>query len=496
MTQTTGQTALTPGKIGLIAGPLVATGVLSMPTPDGLTPAGHSAAAVGLLMAIWWMTEALPLAVTALVPLVLFPLLGVSPFEVAARSYAHPLIFLFLGGFILAKGLERWQLHRRLAVAVLRAVGQNPQMLVAGMMGITAFLSMWVSNTATAMVMLPIAQSIVTTLRDQPAKERDLLLATFAPALMLSIAYGATIGGMGTLIGTPPNALFAGFLEDSYDITVGFAKWMMVGVPAVLLLLPITWFLLTRYSFRVPTALPGAVSILDQNRDGNLAPMGRQEITVTCVMAGVALLWLTRPFLETAVPGLPLSDAGIAMAGALLLFILPDRWSDGTFLLSWEDVKGIRWDVLILFGGGLSLAGAISKSGLAAWIGSGLSGLSVLPTALLILSVMVVIVYLGELASNTAMAAVFLPVAGAAAVGMGADPLMLALPVVLAASLGFMLPVATPPNAIVYGSGAVTAQQMLRAGAILDIVSILVVFGIAVTIGRAVFAPWSGVHGA
>jgi sodium-dependent dicarboxylate transporter 2/3/5 len=487
MIRSTAQTAHTLRKTGLIAGPLVAAAVLLMPTPEGLTPAGHSAAAVGLLMAIWWMTEALPLAITALVPLVLFPLLGVGSFELSARSYAHPLVFLFLGGFILAKGLERWQLHRRLAVTVLRAVGQNPQMLVAGMMAITAFLSMWVSNTATAMVMLPIAQSIVTTLCDQPSKEREHLLATFAPALMLAIAYGATIGGMGTLIGTPPNALFAGFLEGSYGITIGFAKWMLVGVPAVLVLLPITWVLLTRITFRVPTSLPASVSVLAPQERGKSRPMEQQEIIVTCVMTGVALLWLTRPFLETAAPGLPLSDAGIAMAGALLLFILPDRWSEGTFLLGWDDVKGIRWDVLILFGGGLALAAAISSSGLAAWIGSGLSRLAVLPTALLILSVMVVIVYLGELASNTAMAAVFLPVAGAAAVGMGADPLMLALPVVLAASLGFMLPVATPPNAIVYGSGAITAQQMLRAGAVLDIVAILVTFAIAMSVGRWVF---------
>lgn len=487
MTLISEQRSFAPRRIGLIAGPVIAAGVLILPTPEGLPAAGHAAAAVGLLMAVWWMSEALPLAITALVPLILFPLLGIGSLEISARSYSHPLIFLFLGGFILAKGLERWQLHRRLAVAVLRAVGENPQMLVGGMMAITAFLSMWVSNTATAMVMLPIAQSIVATVCDQPGKDRDPLLASFAPALMLAIAYGATIGGMGTLIGTPPNALFAGFLQDSYGVTIGFAKWMLVGVPAVLLLLPITWFLLTRVSFRVPATLPGAVSILDTEQGRKLAPMGRQEITVTCVMIGVALLWLTRPFLEAVFPGLPLSDAGIAMTGALLLFIVPDRWRQGTFLLGWDDVKGIRWDVLILFGGGLSLAAAISTSGLAAWIGTGLSGLSVLPTALLILSVMVVIVYLGELASNTAMAAVFLPVAGAAAVGMGADPLLLALPVVLAASLGFMLPVATPPNAIVYGSGAVTAQQMLRTGAILDIVSILVVFAIATTIGRMVF---------
>ncbi|WP_346913582.1 SLC13 family permease [uncultured Roseibium sp.] len=260
-----------------------------------------------------------------------------------------------------------------------------------------------------------------------------------------------------------------------------------MGIPAVLVLLPITWFLLTKIAFKVPAAFPETVLASGHDGTQDLGPMSRQEYTVAGVMVIVAFLWLTRPLIADLVPGLPLSDAGIAMIGALALFVLPDRWSSGTFLLEWNDIKSLRWDVLILFGGGLSLAGAIASTGLADWIGAGMSALQTLPANVLILAVMVVIVYLGELASNTAMAAVFLPVAGAAAVGMGADPLTLALPVVLAASLGFMLPVATPPNAIVYGSGAVSSQQMLRAGALLDVISIAVVFVIAATIGRWVF---------
>ncbi len=479
--------AVTAKKAGLLGGLIALGAMLILPHPQGLTAEGWAVAGVGLLMAIWWMSEALPLAATALVPLVLFPLLGISSFDDAAQSYANPLIFLFLGGFILARGLERWQLHRRLALTVLRRVGESPPAIVAGMMGITAFLSMWVSNTATSMVMLPIAQSIVTTLCSENSGRPDDPRNTFAPALMLAIAYGATIGGMGTLIGTPPNALLAGFLLETYDIRIGFAEWMLVGIPVVLVLLPLTWLLLTKVTFKVPASFPETALTSGSGETEDPGPMSRQEYTVAGVMVVVALLWLTRPLLADLIPGLPLSDAGIAMIGALALFVLPDRWSEGRFLLEWNDIKSLRWDVLILFGGGLSLAGAIASTGLADWIGAGMSALQSLPANVLILAVMVVVVYLGELASNTAMAAVFLPVAGAAAVGMGADPLTLALPVVLAASLGFMLPVATPPNAIVYGSGAVTSQQMLRAGALLDIVSIAVVFVIAATVGRWVF---------
>ncbi|WP_417671587.1 SLC13 family permease [Roseibium sp.] len=486
--QSTETSANLPARqYGLIGGMIVFLLFLAIPGPETLPPAGWAAGAVALLMAIWWMSEALPLAVTALLPLVVFPVLGIAEFSQTTSSYSNPLIFLFLGGFILAKGLERWQLHRRLAIAVLSRAGNNPVTILAGMMAITAFLSMWISNTATTMVMLPIAQSIATSLMQNDRNGEFGIQHDFAPALMLSIAYAATIGGMGTLIGTPPNALFAAFLRQTYDVTIGFAEWMMVGVPAVIILLPITFVLLTRVSFKVPGQLPGTSAQLTDSTLEQPGPMSAQQWTVAGVMVTVALLWLFRPLLANLAPGIPLTDAGIAMTGAVVLFILPDRSVPGGRLLGWEDLKALRWDVLILFGGGLALANAISSTGLADWIGSGLSVLAYLPAALLVLIVMTVIVYLGELASNTAMAAVFLPVAGAAAVGMGADPLELALPVVLAASLGFMLPVATPPNAIVFGSGALTSQQMLRAGALLDVIAILVAFGVALSFGRWVF---------
>ncbi|MBO6756555.1 MAG: DASS family sodium-coupled anion symporter [Roseibium sp.] len=474
-------------RYGLLAGPLAALTILYWPPPEGLSQAGWITAAIALVMAIWWMSEALPLAATALLPVALFPLLGLVPFEDLGRAYAHPLIFLFFGGLILAKGLEKWQLHRRLALFLLSYAGDRPSSVIGAVMAATAFLSMWVSNTATAMVMLPIALSIASTFTGPKAIMDASQPTPFGSALMLAVAYSATIGGMGTLIGTPPNALFAGFMLETYGISIGFAQWMLVGLPAVLILLPITWVLLTQVLFTLPARFP-------QPEDGPaaagappLGPMARQHYMVAGVMSMVALLWLTRPLVAHLAPELPLSDAGIAMAGALILFVLPDQWPKGTFLLSWKDVSDLRFDVLILFGGGLALANAIAATGLAAWIGSGIERFQDLPTMVLILVIMATIVYLGELASNTAMAAVFLPVAGAAAVGLGEPPLSLALPVVLAASLGFMLPVATPPNAIVYGSGAVPAQTMLRAGAILDVVSLLLVFGLAMTLGRLVF---------
>jgi sodium-dependent dicarboxylate transporter 2/3/5 len=338
------------------------------------------------------------------------------------------------------------------------------------------------------MVMLPIAQSIVASLRERDQEGESA--ARISAPLLLAVAYAATIGGMGTLIGTPPNALLAAYMKESHGIQIGFAQWMLIGVPMMLVLLPIAWLVLTRIAFgnlwamRLPRSealLAGADGL------GLLPPMSRQERIVAGVLVAAALAWLLRPLITSFFPGLALSDAGIAITAAALLFVLPSRWSEGTFLLSWSDAKDIRWDVLILFGGGLALAGGIESSGLAAWIGKGVGRAHHLPPAVLLLLVMATVVYLGELASNTAIAAIFVPVAAAAAIGLGAGQLTLALPVALAASLGFMLPVATPPNAIVFGTGAVTGRQMLRAGAILDVAGILAAAGVAWVLGSLVF---------
>jgi sodium-dependent dicarboxylate transporter 2/3/5 len=469
--------------IGFLGGPGAFAVILISPAPEGLSAEGWSVAAVGVWMAVWWMTEALPLAVTALLPIALFPVLGVRGIEQTTPSYAHPLVFLFLGGFLLARAMNVWALDRRLAITVLRWAGSSPRGVIAGTMIVTAFLSMWVSNTATAMVMLPIGLSIVATF-----SENEDHHAGVAPALLLGIAYAATIGGMGTIVGTPPNALFAAFMSESYGIEVSFLRWMLIGVPLVIVLLPLAWFVLTHLTFRIEGRPSPEVSRLVASTHARLAPMSRAEILVAAVMLLVAACWIFRPLMMAALPWLSLSDAGIGVAGAILLFLIPVDLKAGRFLLSWREAAEIRWDVLILFGGGLALAAGIGDSDLAGWIGAQLIELEALPLFFLILAIGVLIVFLGELASNTAMAAVFLPVAGATALGMGEPAVLLALPVALFATLGFMLPVATPPNAVIFGSGAVEIRHMLRAGLVLDLVGILVVAVAIVTLGQWLFA--------
>jgi sodium-dependent dicarboxylate transporter 2/3/5 len=468
--------------IGLVAGPLLAAAVLASPAPAGLSQPGWWTAAVGLLMAVWWMTEALPLAVTALVPLVLFPLLGLRGIEATAPGYAHPLVFLFLGGFLLARAMHVWALDRRLALGVLRLSGTSPRRVIAGLMAVTAFLSLWVSNTATSMVMLPIGLSVIAAF----ARREGRPTTDVAPPLLLGIAYAATIGGMGTLVGTPPNALFAAFMAESYGIEISFVRWLSIGLPLVLVLLPLTWLVLTRVAFRVPGPGTLAAGGAELAAPGPLSAGAR---LTAAVMLLVAVCWIFRPILADVLPWLRLSDAGIAVTGALLLFLLPADLKAGRFLLTWREAAEIRWDVLILFGGGLALAAAIGESDLADWIGARLAGLQALPLVLLLLAVGLLIVLLGELASNTAMAAVFLPVAGATALAMGEPAFLLALPVALFATLGFMLPVATPPNAVIFGSGAIEMRHMLKAGWILDLLGILVVALGVLTLGGWVLGP-------
>lgn len=469
---------------------------LATPLPDGLNSEARLVGLTGAIMAILWMTEAMPLAVTALLPLVALPLAGVLPLDKVGQSYAHPLVFLFLGGFMLAAALQRWGLHRKLAVSMLRFAGSEPHYQVLVIMVVTGFLSMWISNTATAMVMMPIGLSILSSTivldtqtsqsatSDRKSDHGVSQTSQFGAAMMLGIAFAATIGGIGSLIGTPPNAIFVGFLEQTYGVRIGFGQWMLIGVPIVIVLLPVTWLLLTRFVFDLskchrPNPEEGRAS----------EPLTAPQWTVAIVLLSTALTWLLRPVIAEQTGFEELSDAGIALTGALLLFLIPSGVRTHGPLLTWDDVKELRWDVLILFGGGLALADAIASTGLAQWIGGMAQQLDDLPVVILILLMMIIVVYLGELASNTAMAAVFLPIAGAVAVGLDLQPIELLLPVALAASLGFMLPVATPPNAIVYGSGAVSARQMLKAGAMLDVISIAIVFAAAELLGSVLSIP-------
>jgi sodium-dependent dicarboxylate transporter 2/3/5 len=471
----------------LIGAPLIVLIMLMFAPPVGLSIEGWSVAAVCVLMGLWWMSEAIPLAATALLPLVLFPLLGVGSIDVTASSYANPLIFLFLGGFLMATAMVKQNLSQRLAFGLLSRGSLSLSGIIASIMIVTAFLSMWVSNTATTMIMLPIGHSIIAAVYAGADEAEKPDLATFSTGLMLAIAYSATIGGMGTLIGTPPNALFAAFMSKTYGIEIELWRWMMVGVPAVLILLPLTWIILTRLAFKTSVSRDFLKRGFIYNEKQKLGLFTRGELLVSLVLGFAAFLWIFRSLLSSFFPQLRLSDAGVAITAALVLFILPSSEPDRERLLSWEDAKSIRWDVLILFGGGLALADAISRSGLAAWIGGAASSLAFLPTFLFLLGIFVVIVILGELASNTAVAAIFLPVAGATAIELGIDPIALTLPIAFAATLGFMLPVATPPNAIVFGTGAIKVRDMLKAGAILDIVGILVVAVLVTFIAPYIF---------
>jgi sodium-dependent dicarboxylate transporter 2/3/5 len=490
-------------RLGLVGGVALAALLLLLPPPAELSPAAWRTAAVGVLMAVWWMTEAAPLAVTALVPIVLFPVLGVATVDAATSPYANPLIFLFLGGFLIALGIERWGLHRRLALAIVAAFGTRPRRIVAGFMAATAFLSMWISNTATAMLMLPIALSVIEMIgtgqdrgrgggrddaRETAEDEAEAARPRgggFAVALMLAIAYAASIGGMATLIGSPPNALMAGFLRETLGTEVSFVGWMAVGLPIAAVGLAASYLLLVRVVFRLAdTEVPGGAAFLRRELRA-LGPMRREERAVAAVFALTAALWIGRPLVERALPGV--TDTGIALFGALLLFVIPSRWRQGEFLLGWAEAKRLPWGVLLLFGGGLSLAAAVEANGLAAWIGGRLQGLGGLPAVWVVLAVVGTVILLTELTSNTATAATFLPVVAAVAIGLGVAPLLLVLPTTLAASCAFMLPVATPPNAIVYGSGWVTLPQMARAGIWLN-----ALFLALLTLAAFTLIPWVG----
>lgn len=467
------ESSLTRRWGGLAAGALLFALALWLPPPAGMSPEAWRVAAVAGLMAVWWITEALPLPATALLPLVLFPLLGVAEVKDAAAPYANPLIFLFMGGFVLGLALQRWNLHRRIALGIVARVGTRPASLVGGFMLATAFLSLWVSNTATAVMMLPVALSVIGLIEERAGDDAGHGRRRFAISLLLGVAYGASIGGLGTLIGTPPNALLAGYLGEAHGMSIGFAQWMALGVPLSLLMLALAWWLLTHVLFRVDgEALAGAEGVIgDEIRA--LGPMSHPERLVAIVFAATALAWIARPLAESVIPGL--DDTVIAIAAALALFLIPSG-VDGRALMDWDTAKGLPWGVLLLFGGGLTLAAAIASSGLAVWLGEVLKGLEALPGVVIVLAATVGVIFLTELTSNTATAAAFLPLVGSVAVGIGMSPVLLTVPVALAASCAFMLPVATPPNAIVYGSGHLAIPDMVKAGLWLNLAgSVLIV---------------------
>jgi solute carrier family 13 (sodium-dependent dicarboxylate transporter), member 2/3/5 len=475
--------------MGLVAGPLLALVVyLLVPDvatgPDGsaieLGHPGRSTAAVGTLMAVWWMTEAIHVSVTALLPLALLPLLQAVELKDTAAAYANPLIFLFLGGFLLALGLQRWGTERRLALVVLRFAGTRPTRVVAAFMVVTAGLSMWVSNTATVAMMLPIALSVVDA---AVPGGRDALDGrgpgrNFARSLLLGIAVSASIGGVASVIGTPPNLFLASFSREELGIEITFARWLAVGLPLTAVFLPVAWLLLTRVLFPPDVEADRLETTFSSGGLDRPGPMHRAEWCVLAVFGLTAAAWVTRPLLEDltvagAHPFEGLDDAGIAVLAGIALFVIPvdRRW---TRALDWDTASQLPWGILLLFGGGLSLANAITASGLDAYLGSLVAHVEVHPL-LLVAVVTAGVVFLTELTSNTATAAALVPIVSAVGPGLGVHPLALAIPVALAASLAFMLPVATPPNAIVFGSGYIELPDMMRTGLRLNLISIVVV---------------------
>jgi solute carrier family 13 (sodium-dependent dicarboxylate transporter), member 2/3/5 len=474
---------------GWILGPLLlAITCLTVP-PEGLSVTGWRTAGAGLLMAVLWITEAIPIPATALLPLVLFPALGLSDIQGAAAPYAHPIIFLFLGGFIIALAMQRWNLHRRVAINLIGVMGVRQTRIIAGFLLASALVSMWVSNTATALMMLPIALSVVQLV---PAGMRASgPMRSFGTALMLAVAYGATTGGMATLIGTPPNALLAAFASTTYKINLGFAQWMLIGVPITLVTLPIVYFVLTRISFRLGRSEVEGMAELVRREKARLGRFSRGEVAVAVVFTLTALGWVFQPLLVRVVP--LLSDTTIAIGGALLLFLIPIRARQGEFVMNWEATKKLPWEVLLLFGGGLSLAGNIERHGLSKYLGQLCAGLEGIPVIFAIAMICFGILLLTELTSNTATAATFLPIVAAVALSMGQNPLLFLIPTALAANCSYMMPVGTPPNAIVFGSGLLRLPEMAKAGVLLNLILVPVIVALVWLLAPLVFGVELGV---
>ncbi|MBN8587389.1 MAG: DASS family sodium-coupled anion symporter [Rhodothermia bacterium] len=472
--------------VGLVLGPMLMMIMQLLPAPEGMSVAAWNTASAAVLMATWWITEAIPIPITSLLPIVLFPLMGVLKIDEATAPYADPVVYMFMGGFIIALAMEKWNLHKRIALSIIQAVGTSPERLIFGFMISSAFISMWINNTATTMMMLPIALSVVRLLYEEGENPNQ---RNFVIVLMLAIAHASTIGGLGTLIGTAPNMFFAGFMNKTYGIQISFVQWMLAVLPMVVVSIPIVTLILTRIVFPIKMKeIEGAKEMVVREKKG-LGKMTTAEKWVGLAFFLVAFLWvfksLSEPLLGIKTPFL--SDAGIGITGCVLLFLIPLNLKKGVFVMDWPSATKLPWELILLFGGGLSLAEAIGTSGLAKWIGASLGALNVLPMFLLLFTIVVLTIVLTEFTSNTALAATLLPVLGPVAMQMGENPLLLLIPATIAASTGFMMPVGTPPNAIVYGTGYIKVTEMIRAGIWLNIFFAFLVSMFAYTIITWVF---------
>jgi len=473
-------------EIGKAIGLLAFFTLLLAPIDPALIPIeARYVLAVTVLMAIFWVTEAIPLEVTALLPIVLFPFLGVLTVREATTPYADPVIFLFMGGFIIAMSMQRWGLHRRIALHIINIVGTSPRRLILGFMVATAFLSMWISNTATAMMMIPIAIAIIATvmpgintkLNEMNEEQRD-----FAGCLVIAVAYAANIGGIGTIIGSPPNGIFIAQMKILFPEApeIDFFTWMKFGIPLAAMLTPIVWLWLIKVPYRhLPRRLSQAKEVIKQEME-ELGPMSRGEQWTLFVFLLAAFSWIfaktkdiggvTVPGLDIIIPGI--SDTGIAIFAAILLFVLPVNWKEGIFTMNWEWAEKIPWGILILFGGGLCLSAAFIKSGLATLIVDSFSMLYLLPIVVIALIVALVVSLLTEVSSNTAIASVMMPIMAVTSVSMGLHPYVLMMTAAVCASLAFMLPVATPPNAVAFGTGYIDIRTLVRSGWALNLIGV------------------------
>ena len=471
---------------GLLLGPLAFLILDTTLQLEGLAPSAIRVIAVAAWLVLWWMTEAVPLPVTALLPLVLFPVLGIFTIREAAAPYASPIVFLFMGGFLIALAMEKRNLHRRIALNLIRITGTNANGIILGFMLATAFLSMWISNTATTVMMLPIAISVIDLLQDNP-EEISVGYRRFALGLMLCIAYSANIGGVTTIIGTPPNVVMVGYMQEFYQYDVAFGPWLLVGIPVCVLLLTITYFLITRVLFpHRLKQLSGSKSLI-MDKLHALGSMSRPEQLVALVFGLTAFGWVFQTNINAWLGGEYLDNTIVAMGGGILMFIIPANFRKQEYLLDWESTTRLPWGILLLFGGGLCLAQGMETTGIVEWIGDRIKGSSDVSLWWLVLLLTAFALFMTEIMSNVALTVIFVPMVFGIAEGFDIEPLHLAIPVTLAASCAFMMPVSTPPNAVVFSSGYIRIGDMVKAGFFLNLISILVLVLITMTVVRWVY---------
>lgn len=461
----------TSKRIGFILGPLVFIIVRLFFKPEGLPDEANAILASTLWIAVWWITEAIPIAVTALLPIILFPLTGGLDLNTTTSAFGHKFVFLYMGGFIIAIAIEKWNLHKRIALNIIQFIGTDVKKILLGVMIATAFLSMWISNTATAVMMLPIGIAIINQLKDNPNTDENENLV-FGKAMMLAIAYSASIGGIATLIGTPPNLVLAGVVLDTYGYEITFLQWFMFGFPIALVLLIICWLYLTSYGFKFEQKeFPGGKAEIKRLLK-NLGNISYEEKMVAAVFATTAFFWITRSFLfDNLLPAL--DDTIIAIGFAVVLFLIPSK-DKSQQLMNWEDAVKLPWGIILLFGGGMAIANGFESSGLALWIGNQMTLLAGMMTLILVLLLIAAVNFLTEITSNLATTAMLLPVLAPMAITVDLHPFVLMVGAAVAASCAFMLPVATPPNAVVFGAGYLRIPDMVNKGFVMNIVSIII----------------------